>query len=73
LVIHSATRESWDAPDAPYEADLCPARPMRPQAWCRLLEQMGYDAEARPGPQGSDFLVTAVRTGVVSPHASPTQ
>ena len=73
LVIHSATRESWDALDAPYEADLCPGRPMRPQAWCRLLEQMGYEADSQPGPQGSDFLVTAVRTGVVSPFTPPTQ
>ena len=73
LVVHSATRESWDAPDAPYEADLCPGRPLRPQAWCHLLEQMGYEADAQPGPQGADFLVTAVRTGVVSPYPPPSQ
>ena len=64
LVIHSATRESWDAPEAPYEADLSLGRPLRPETWCRLLEQMGYEAGARTGPHGADFLVTATRGGV---------
>jgi hypothetical protein len=73
LVIHSATREAWDAPEAPYEADLCPGRPLRPATWCGLLDQTGYEAAAQPGPQGADFLVTAVRTFVVSPSTSSTQ
>jgi hypothetical protein len=73
LVIHSATRQSWDAPDAPYEADLCPGRPLRPETWCRLLDQSGYESVARSGPDGADFLVTAVRAGVVSPHPPSTR
>jgi hypothetical protein len=73
LVMHSATRESWDSAEAPYEADLCPGRPLRPETWCRLLDQSGYEAAARSGPQDADFLVTAVRAGVVSPHTPPTK
>ena len=70
LVIHSVSRASWDAADAPAEADLAPGRPLRPEAWCRLLEQGGYEATtARPGPTGADFLVTAVRASIVTPYA----
>jgi hypothetical protein len=69
LVIHSVTRAAWDGADAPPEADLSPGRPLRPEAWCRLLEQGGYEAVARPGPGGADFLVTAVRTALTSPYA----
>jgi hypothetical protein len=68
LVVHSATTQAWDAPDAPYEADLAPGRPLRPETWCQLLGQTGYEAVARTGPAGQDYLVTAVRAGVVSPH-----
>ncbi len=38
LVLHSASRQAWDAADAPYEADLSAGRPLRPEAWCRLFE-----------------------------------
>ncbi len=69
LVIHSVTRATWEAPDAPPEADLAPGRPLRPEAWCRLLEQGGYEATARPGPSGADYLVTAVRAGIAAPYA----
>ncbi len=70
LVIHSVTRAAWDAPDAPPEADLAPGRPLRPEAWCRLLEQGGYEAVAAlQGPGGEDFLVTAVRADLATPDA----
>lgn len=69
LVIHSVSRSSWDASDAPPEADLAPGRPLRPEAWCRLLEQSGYQAIAQSGPGGSDFLVTAVRDALTAPYA----
>jgi len=69
LVIHSVSRAAWDGADAPAGADLAPGRPLRPEAWCQLLEQGGYEATtARPGPTGSDFLVTAVRASIVTPY-----
>jgi hypothetical protein len=66
LVLHSVTRQAWDAADAPYGADLAPGRPLRAETWCRLLEQAGYTATAQMGPDGSDYLVTAVRSGVTT-------
>jgi hypothetical protein len=69
LVIHSVTRQTWEAPDAPPEADLTAGRPLRPEAWCRLLEQSGYEATAQTGPAGDDYLVTAVRSAITSPYA----
>ena len=63
------TRAAWEAADAPPEADLAPGRPLRPEAWCRLLEQGGYEATARSGPSGADYLVTAVRAAITSPYA----
>jgi hypothetical protein len=71
LVIHSVTRQTWDAADAPVGADLAPGRPLRAETWCRLLEQTGYTATAEQGPDGSDYLVTAVRSGV-APHSPGT-
>jgi SAM-dependent methyltransferase len=62
LVLHSASRAAWDGLDAPTEADLSPGRPLRPEAWCRLLEDCGYEAFAEAGPDGADFLITAGRT-----------
>ena len=49
--MHSVSRQAWEAADAPPEADLAPGRPLRPESWCRLLEQGGYEAVAadRPG------------------------
>jgi SAM-dependent methyltransferase len=64
LVIHSLSRSSWDADDAPFEADLAPGRPLRPETWRHLLEQCGYHATVQPGPDGADFLVTAIRATV---------
>ena len=69
LVVHSATRTAWEEADAPIEADLAPGRPLRPEAWCRLLEQSGYEAVARTGPDGADYLVTAVRASVTTPYS----
>ena len=64
LVIHSVERRIWDAPDAPYGADLAVGRPLRAATWCRLLEESGYSASAQEGPDGDDYLVTAVRGGL---------
>jgi len=72
LVVHSVSRAAWEADGAPAEADLAPGRPLRPDSWCRLLEQGGYEAvAAREGPGGEDFLVTAVRASITSPYAPP--
>jgi SAM-dependent methyltransferase len=68
LVLHSATREAWDAADAPFEADLAAGRPLRAEAWCQLLGQMGYEVGAQHGPGGTDYVITAVRAGVASPY-----
>ena len=64
LVVHSVTRQAWDATDAPVAADLAAGHPLRADSWCRLLERAGYAATAQEGPDGSDYLVTAVRAGV---------
>ncbi len=69
LVIQSVSRATWEAPDAPSEADLAPGRPLRPEAWCLLLGQSGYDAVAQSGPGGADYLVTAVRDPITAPYA----
>ncbi len=66
LVIHSVERELWDAPGAPYGADLAPGWPLRADTWCRLLEEHGYTASAQNGPDGTDYLITAVR-GALTP------
>jgi hypothetical protein len=70
LVIHSLSRSAWDSPDAPLEADIAPGRPLRPQTWCHLLEQLGYQASAAVGPEGEDFVVTAVRGQIDSPETT---
>jgi hypothetical protein len=71
LVIHSLTRQRWEAPDAPFEADLAPGRPLRSETWCHLLEQRGYRASSQGGPEGADFLVTAVRAHVTPLASNP--
>ena len=50
LIVHSVTRQAWEAADAPPEADLAAGRPLRPEAWCSLLDQGGYEAVALSGP-----------------------
>ena len=79
LVVHSVTRATWEAADAPFEADLATGHPLRAETWCELLGSGGYEASAVPGPGGRDFLVTAVRAEItpfstpsVSASASPT-
>ena len=67
--MHSVTRQAWEDADAPPEADLAAGRPLRPETWCRLLDQSGYEAVALPGPDGRDFLVVAVRAAITSPYA----
>jgi hypothetical protein len=64
LVIHSVGRGAWEAPDAPFGADLASGRPLRPDTWRGLLEESGYTAAAQQGPDGSDYLITAVRSGL---------
>jgi hypothetical protein len=72
LVIHSVGRDAWNADSAPPEVDLAPGRPLRPDTWTTLLEHGGYESvAARQGPGGEDFLVTAIRTSVVSPYPLP--
>jgi len=68
LVVHSVSRQAWEAADAPPEADLAPGRPLRSEAWCSLLEGNGYEATAQPGPGGDDYLVTAVRSALTAPY-----
>lgn len=69
LVVHSATGQAWDAEDAPVEADLSPGRPLRPDSWCRLLQESGYEAVAmQTGASGADYLVTGVRASVTTPY-----
>jgi hypothetical protein len=70
LVVHSLSRSSWDAADAPYEADLAPGRPLRAETWRHLLDQSGYHTTVTIGPDDADYLVTAVRATV--PRAEPT-
>lgn len=62
LVLHSMTRQAWDAPDAPIEADLAPGRPLRAETWVQLLERAGYAVSSQAGPDGADYLITAVRS-----------
>jgi len=68
LVVHCVSRDTWNSATAPPEADLSPGRPLRPETWCHLLEESGYEAAAQPGPGGGDFLIIAVRSSVVTPY-----
>ena len=68
LVIHSVTRQAWEGADAPPEADLAAGRPLRPDTWCSVLGQSGYEAVAHAGPGGNDFLVVAIRSAITSPY-----
>ena len=68
LVIHSMTLSGLGCRRRATQADLSSGRPLRPEAWCRLLEQSGYEALAQRGPDGADFLVTAVRADLVTPY-----
>ena len=71
LVVHSLSRSTWDAADAPYEADLAPGRPLRPETWKHLLDQSGYRTTVTIGPDDADYLVTAVRSSVPSSEPTP--
>jgi hypothetical protein len=70
LVVHSVSRLTWDGPDAPYDADLAPGRPLRAETWRHLLEQSGYHTTVANGPGEADYLVTAVRATL--PPSEPT-
>ncbi len=71
LVVHSLSRSSWDADDAPFEADLAPGRPLRADTWCHLLGEHGYAATVQRGPGDADYLVTAVRATIAPPEPTP--
>jgi hypothetical protein len=64
LVVHSVTRARWESADAPVEADLAPGHPLRPDTWIHVLTQRGYTATAHAGPDGTDYVVTAVAPSV---------
>ncbi len=59
LVVHSLTPASWEADDAPVEADMAAARPYRPRTWLRVLGDLSLDATVAEGADGRDYLVTA--------------
>ena len=59
LVVHSLTPASWDADDAPDEADLAAARPYRPRTWLRVMNDLGLAVTVTEGTDGRDYLVTA--------------
>jgi hypothetical protein len=71
LVVHAVSASVWRSDDAPVQADLAPGRPLRPESWCHLLDDGGYDVTVQPGPDGADFLVVAVRRGVGPAEPSP--
>jgi hypothetical protein len=73
LVVHSVTRSHWDGAAAPPEADLAPGRPLRAETWRHLLEQSGYHATVVTGPDGADYLVTAVRATIAPPEPTSTR
>ena len=47
------------------------ADPCGPTTWQHLLEQSGYHATVADGPDGADYLVTAVRATVPLPEPTP--
>ncbi len=57
LFVHSLSPSSWDAPDAPVEADLAPARPYRATTWARVLGDLGFDTTVVAAGDGGDYLV----------------
>ena len=61
LLIHCLAPSSWDAADAPPEADIVQARPYRPTTWPYLLDQLGLRTTVTPGPDGRDYLVVGRR------------
>lgn len=73
LVIHSVTRSTWEADDAPCEADLSPGRPLRPETWRQVLEQSGYGATVHIGPDESDYVVIAIRSSISPPEPTLAQ
>jgi len=64
LVIHSVTPTTWGSADAPWQSDLSPGRPLRPETWHHLLSQSGYQVAVQSGPTAADYLVTAVRATI---------
>ena len=57
LFVHSLSPAAWDAPDAPVEADMAPARPYRAATWARVLADLGLDATVVEAGDGRDYLV----------------
>jgi len=63
LLVHSLSRSTWEADDAPVEADLVPARPYRPATWHRVLGDLGLVVSVDEAADGRDYLVTGRRRG----------
>jgi hypothetical protein len=61
LLIHCLAPSSWDAVDAPPEADLVQARPYRPTTWPHLLADLGLEVSVTVGPGDGDYLVVGRR------------
>jgi hypothetical protein len=63
VVVHSLAPSSWDAADAPPEADMVQTRPYRPGTWPHLALELGLGVEVTEGPDGRDYLVVGRRHG----------
>ncbi len=61
VVVHSLAPSSWDAADAPPEADLVQARPYRPTTWPHLFDELGMRSTVTPGPDGRDYMAVGRR------------
>jgi hypothetical protein len=61
LVVHSLSRDAWEADEVAPEIDVSPGRPWRPATWVSVLGEAGFDAAAQVGPAGDDYLVVASR------------
>jgi SAM-dependent methyltransferase len=67
LVVHSLSRASWEADDAPLQADLVPARPYRATTWGAVLGEEGLTVTVDEAADGRDYLVRARRRAPAGP------
>jgi hypothetical protein len=63
VIIHSLSTQGWASDEAPLEADLASGAPLRPRTWAALFGRNGFAVEIVDGPDGRDYLVTAVSDG----------
>ena len=66
LVVHSVSRQAWEADGRPARGGPGPGRPLRPEAWCRLSDQSGYEAGRCPARRASTS--SSSRPGLPSPR-----